>query len=592
MAKPRFDIDSLARRPDVLACIVPADQLFAWLARSVEIPAGWVALAAREGQDPLVVKGGHCYTDDDTQDVLFARVSALPCTAEEAHLRSSDGFECTGTLSLRVSILPDKAELAAFRKTVLGSSSGATVSDLQRYLHVAMGKVLGELASCHSAGELLQSLEDTAVQPLVNEILGPVCLAAGLEIDGPASVRFDSPAYRDHCRHHDETERRHDRQQARVRIQEALDHARERHLSNLVRMLEQMRDAGDRHGDLSIQDLLRSFSEAERGEMYAALWQLCPGAGSSRFVAAVSGNELLLFAPDDIARPARRIGLPDVLGPLRSVTADRRSVEAGVVIVGAATGVLVVDIDSGDVRQVLHADVQDGQSVRGGVNAAAMSDDRIFATHSELGLMAWPRDAASGTRAASLCTGITADASAVRCAQVADGTVWFTAGPDAWSLDLRSGAQSEPVRYGPGGDTLSALKVAESTVYAGNVDGQVMAWEMGQPQAVRIIRGRAEGPVESIHLVSTGGVDRLVIAGRGSALLAMVMGDNYVCRYEAAGQLVRRAAAADDLFVAMNDSRDRLIAWKPDQPDRPIAGVIIPHLTGTALQDVCIVPCT
>ena len=69
----------------------------------------------------------------------------------------------------------------------------------------------------------------------------------------------------------------------------------------------------------------------------------------------------------------------------------------------------------------------------------------------------------------------------------------------------------------------------------------------------------------------------------------MVVGDNYARRYESPLR-IRRAAAAGDFFLAMNHTRDRLIAWRPDRPGGPVGNVIIPHLTGGNVQDICLIP--
>src|SRR5690606_25874586 len=130
----------------------------------------------------------------------------------------------------------------------------------------------------------------------------------------------------------------------------------------------QMRETSKQHGGRTLMDLLQAFGPAERGQMYAALWKLIPTARRTRYVAAVSGQELLLFDPADLQRPARRHHLPETLGALRSVSMDARSRELGVLLVGAATGVYVVDVGTGEVVRTLAAGHDAARTVRGGVN--------------------------------------------------------------------------------------------------------------------------------------------------------------------------------------------------------------------------------
>jgi hypothetical protein len=39
----------------------------------------------------------------------------------------------------------------------------------------------------------------------------------------------------------------------------------------------------------------------------------------------------------------------------------------------------------------------------------------------------------------------------------------------------------------------------------------------------------------------------------------------------------------------MSDARDRLLAWDPRRADEPTASLVIPHLTGATIQDVCLI---
>ena len=147
MLKPRLNIDTLTTDADAVARIAPADHLFTLMSRSLVVPAGWVALATRGRQDPLLVRAGQRYEDDETLDVLFVRDTPIPCVADESALRSADGHECTGSIRLSVRVIAEPAELSAFRKAVIGSSDAVSIADLQRYMHWPMGKVLTALAA-------------------------------------------------------------------------------------------------------------------------------------------------------------------------------------------------------------------------------------------------------------------------------------------------------------------------------------------------------------------------------------------------------------------------------------------------------------
>src|SRR5690606_5064508 len=125
---------------------------------------------------------------------------------------------------------------------------------------------------------------------------------------------------------------------------------------------------------------------------------------------------------------------------------------------------------------------------------------------------------------------------------------------------------------------------------AGNVAGEVLAWDLADPATPQILRGSTGQPVESVDLLDSGGIERLVIADRSRELTALVLGDHYERPYHAGRALVRRAAALPDLLLAMNDTRDRLLAWDPREPAEPLASIVIPHLTGEPIQDIALIP--
>ena len=122
MLKPKFDVDSLTTTADLIARIVPAKHLFTLMSRSILIPAGWVALATRTSRDPLLIRGGDHYNDEDTMDVLFVRDTPVECMTQASSLRSADGFACRGSIRVSLRVPAEPAELSTFRKTVIGST--------------------------------------------------------------------------------------------------------------------------------------------------------------------------------------------------------------------------------------------------------------------------------------------------------------------------------------------------------------------------------------------------------------------------------------------------------------------------------------
>jgi hypothetical protein len=192
MLKARFDVSELTRRTGEIARLVPADELFAWLSRSITIPAGWIALASRSELDPLLLVTGQRCSPDELLDVLFVRDTPIDVTARQDRLTSSDGFPVSGQITVRVRVIAEPAELAAFRRSVLGSTTTLVDSGLQRQFAWPLGRVLTEMAGAHSAARLLEGPDADVVARIVQDQLGPTLLAGGLTLEGAPSVAFES----------------------------------------------------------------------------------------------------------------------------------------------------------------------------------------------------------------------------------------------------------------------------------------------------------------------------------------------------------------------------------------------------------------
>lgn len=588
----RLDIEACTRDPELVAFIAAADEVFTWLNRSFIVPVGWTALALGGERDPILLpSGSRCEATAGVGAFLLVRESPVECTADEPRLRSSDGHDCRGTVHLLLRAIPELTELAALRRTVLGSNTQLRSTDLGRQVDWPLRQALVQLAGRHTAEQLLGTLDTTTVRRVIDEHLGGFCLAGGMTVEGPVQVAFESPGFVEHQRAEAHLRRHQARHEARAAIQAALSAARRDELSQMVGLLEKLRDANAAHSEQGLRDLLKTFGESQRGQMYEALWHLAPGSAQTAFIAVVSELQVLLFDPREPARPARLIPLPDVLGPLRSIRADSECLRRRLMLIGAATGVHQVAIDTGCLQRSLRAEIPQSTSVKGGVNAASMGDGWVYATHSELGLLAWDLSAADSL-AEQWYPDITSPADTVRGATAADGSLWFTTDETVWSIPLADGPHGRPQAYRAGDQTLSALTVEAGMVFAGTVQGEILAWDIGEPDHPRVLRGKTGEPVGSVDVIEAGGVDRLIVADRTTALTALVVGDVYTCRYEAGTQTIRRAAAAEDVLAAMHDARDRLLVWSPNEPRRPRATIIIPHLTGGRIQDLCLIPTT
>ena len=297
-------------------------------------------------------------------------------------------------------------------------------------------------------------------------------------------------------------------------------------------------------------------------------------------------------------------------------------------LIGAATG--IYHYVPRDDRLTAYAFTPVGK-LRGGVNAAVLFHGHIYATHSEVGVLRWPLHAAAAGQI--ILQEYTRDATAIRDIQAgAADTLWFAAAdrvigwspgsaetvhnsaipsPDVPSVEVRTAsaqkAGSGNLAGGPlpstslgtlismgsvAGSTstvptVTALHVAEQTVFAGTSDGRLLEWPCDRPEACHTLLSGEGGPIDSLQWMSAAGVERLLITARRPNVSMLVRGDVFRLEFRA-DEPLRWAAACDDWVVAVNDRRDRLFIWRPWQPDKPERVIHVVRQVGHSIQNVAL----
>lgn len=583
----RTNIDRMFRDASAVATLVPASEVFTFLTRSVDLPADWAALVAGEQGGQRVYPSGAVIEKSDADEILFVRTTPVDLTWSEDGVVSKDEYRCRATVTLRVSLIPDRGELVSFRTNVLGSMRGIDAAGLVRYLQPTLQPVLVRLAAEREAAALVDGGDRAAWIEAVREALQPVCFAAGLLPADLIAVRFDSPTLQQVRRVREQAAQRRAEHETQRQLEQAIETAQQDHLDHLGEMLGRLKQYAGDSPDADLPELMRTFSPRERGELYEALFAAESVQPSTRWIVVAAGAALYFFDPQSPAEPLRTFPITGDIGAVRSVQVARLGDGDLRLLVGASHGVYEYDLDGAEPRAVFRADPQ--AAVRGGVNAAALAGDRVWASHSELGLLCWQR--AQPDWAVPVFEDQTRGAHAVRNVQFCNGRIYC-------SIDDRAVAASAdnvsatPERFEGSGSVLTALAIGSGGVYAGNADGQILHWPVERADAPDVLHAGSRRPAESVIELVSGGVGRLFFTDTSLAVSARVLGDTYVCRYEAGGQTLRRVEVAPDLLVATNDTRDRLICWSPSQPGQPAAVVAVSRICRHSVQDVCLVPLT
>ncbi len=580
----RFDAKRLFNDVDAVAAVVPASEVFSLLTRALDLPPAWAALVGDVQGGQRFFAPGEVVPRENADELLLVRVTPIDLRVQESGLVSRDKYQFDAEVRVRVALIADRGELSSFQNTALGSKRTATSDTLAQLLRPDIRSALIDVVGESNAETLITDADRHTWSDRLNAALKPVCFRAGLAVDAAPSVRFDSPTFRQVRVSQEQTARHQAEHQARRQLEQAIEAAQVEHLDHLESLLARLKDAADSSPDVELPELMRTFSQRERGEMYEALFA-ADSVQATRWIVVATSDGLYWFDPASPGEPARAVDVVPEVGGIRSVHCLRSSASDQRLLLGAARGVYEFVPEGTDPAAIYVADRQ--REVRGGFNAVALAGRQLWASHSELGLVRWDRTAPD--RPEPVLESQTQAARAVRGVLFHEGKIWVSLDDRVASLPADAPG-SEPDWYTGSEATITALAVTPGGVLGGTADGRILHWRFDEPRAPQTLHTGNRRSVESIHVLSTGGVDRLFFTDTSLAVHARVRGDSFTCRYEAGGQTLRRVEVMPDLIVATNDVRDRLVCWSPSRPDQPRAVIPVARLTHHSVQDVCLVP--
>ena len=586
MIAGKFDPQLFFGRIDSVALHIPAAEVFGFLKRSLDLPSAWAALVHRTTGEHVVVPAGGEVDGGEAEDVLFVRVTPINVVFEEERILTRDRFQCQADLTLRVSVIAERGELQSFLKAVIGSHRVAQAVGLARYLAPVLRAALAKFAAEREAAELVDARSADAIAEALSTALEAPLFSAGLMLTGQPQARFDSKTLRQVQGAQQDAARRTAEHDAARQVQRALETAQSQHADHLASLLDRLKGLAADSPDVALPDLVRSFSERQRGELYRALFASEPTATKTQWLIAAAGNELLFFDTARLEEPCRRLTIDGSAGAIRSLQFVRGDGGAGTLLIGAATGVHRLPLERAEPDLALL--VKGPPRVKGGFNACAAVGDRVFATHSELGLCEW--NAAQPSDARFRFTDLTREAKAVRDVEFFDGNLYCAIDNRVIRWPADDLGDRPAYVYDGSLTTITVVCPSEAGLFVGNGDGDVLHFppdRFTKPDRLHMGTHRA---AESLWLLHSHGVRRVVYTDTSLCVHARVLDDSFTCRYEAGGQTIRRVEVAADIIVATNDLRDRLICWTPGKPDRPSATVPISRLCGRSVQDVCLVP--
>lgn len=583
-------IDTILSSPDVVALRIGAREALEALRRKSRMPGGWTGLAFREGGERELIPEGAETTVRGVVEVFAARTSPTAITVRIDRLVSADAYPVEVRLQVRVRVGSDPGDLNSLRERLSDAGGVVRREAIAAEFAGSVKTALADVAASMPMSELTTDVGRRQMTETAQRELERTAFLCGLIVDAFPEPEVYSEAYDRACRaaEHAEQRRRQHEGDAALRDARRAEHARE--IEQYASLLSKLDRMTVDHPEARRADLIRRFAEPERARLYEGMLARQRTARRTEFVVAAAGDEVLLFSPSDGGTPSRRIVLRGEAGPPRSVRFVAAEKGLRMLLVGAATGVYLVDLERGEILQTRTVSAT-SPSVKGGFNSAALAGGCIFASHSELGLHRWSQDNPEAFSSVPVIPDLTSGASSVRAVQVCGGDLYCAVGGTvlAWG-----GAETSPgaVRELRGArSAITALCATEALgVFAGTADGALLHWEEpNEDRPVELHLGRNR-PVESVTVVESEGLTRVIFTDTSPAVHARVLGDTVSWRYEASGQTLRRAAAAEDVIAAVTELRDRLMWFNALDPNRPVAVVHVARDFGHTIQDVCLAP--
>lgn len=582
-----IDLDRVPADAERVATVLPAAHAFGPFSRTFVVPTGWMAMTDTSSGGSVLHEAGRPVHAAGVHELLLVRATPFHVNIAEDDLATADEYACRALVQLCVRLIEDAGDLKSFRRTVLGTSDRADVRMLARYLSWQCRRALTEAAAKRPACDLLDGKDRETISALVHERLKAMLFAAGMTLHQPPDVRFECAGYREVRRQQGAAARRRDEIAAREVLEEAAAEARRRQLAEIEAVLAEAQSLAARTPGVTLSNVIRTFAESQRGQLYRGLWMLPAADARTQWIVAVAGNELLCFDPNLPDAPARWAGINGPAGALRSARYTRLDGRP-TILVGAARGVYVVGVDDLKARATYTLEPPDGRELRGGVNAVAVAGGRVFGTHSEVGLIGW--NPGRHDEPEFPLSEWARDARTVRAVQIVGKRIVLSVDEHVLTCPIDDVSPRAITPFRGSIARITCIHALGDSIFAGNEVGDIWQWRQDAPTEGRCIRRGGGSPIESLQIVTAGGVPHLIVAERRvAALQAVAIDDSFALRYETGGPGVRRCAAGGGVFVAINDLRDRLICWHPAQPEQPYAVIPVSASVGHSVQDVCLV---
>jgi hypothetical protein len=610
------------------------DRLPGLLRRRLDVPQDQVALVRRADKSVRLVKAGE--SEGEFVDGILVKKIPLWIQFAFSGLTSDDALDISVELGLTVRPRETEIDLQQLEKELLGARESLTKSEVEQYFAPFVREAVRFYATRRKAQALCTEDQRVPLEAHLRAELQKPCFEGGLDVFAVAHPKWKSSSFeqlqqkdRDakiavealnkekqlvelkqqldkdsllkDLATRDELDQR--RKELRLKQYESLrSKMGEDDMKALVMMLddEEQRAAlikeliekdmtPEQRGALKVSEMEQKL-EARLKEMQLKLASF--GAAElttdetdpiTRRVHCVIGKRVLAFDPSTNLHPEVPKEVYDTedgtLGYLRSVRVQKVSGAATeTVFAGAQRGVYRIEGDKK--HEYVFPSEPEG---KGGANAVAYFDGRIYATHSEMGLVEWHLDGGE-KKGRFLCKEVTVGQSSTRGAIMGpDGRLYFSTGNDVFALDVATGAE-KPVRYKGSDDSVTSFCLAKKELLAGNKNGRIYRWDLDDPGSPDEFPVKKANPIYMIRPARIAGQHFYVIGSKDYTVTAAAPDKDLYREYHAREE-VRWVDAAADFVTGISRAGYKVFCWDVKKQSEPVLTIRV----SDKVQDIFIV---
>ena len=255
------------------------------------------------------------------------------------------------------------------------------------------------------------------------------------------------------------------------------------------------------------------------------------------------------------------------LGSLRSVRTSGEGADR-LMLAGARNGVYTTLVQ----HQKAHREYPIGPGVdaRTGINAAVIYHGFIYATHSEFGLLRWPK-LQPYSSAVQVMPELISKFSTTRNLQLFDGRLLFANGPTVLLLEATNDSGSTlrvAARYRGTRHEVTALSADDKYILIADTAGDVYVWDpkSTEPPVLAFYAGTAISDLAATEL--KGGRRCLLVAIK-RPVVPMLFRDGSTALEFTAPEPVRTCDVLNGTIIGLSRDRMRIFTWRENRPDWP-----------------------